>query len=182
MDFVIGEPIRLLPCMHYYHMRCIDDWLMRSLTCPTCMERVDIGMRNTALSSRALRRRLASSSSTSSTATTSSTEQLLTPQHSVVSTHSAPGQVSNQDEQGQQQRLRLRRRNRRMTRSTEQLHVCSPERRAFSPGRTDYHSGGRRLVSVTTPPQSPSGLAPHHRQQSPPVFEYHFHPAPPSQI
>lgn len=43
----MGEPIRLLPCMHYYHMRCIDDWLMRSYSCPTCMERVDVGMRET---------------------------------------------------------------------------------------------------------------------------------------
>jgi len=47
IDFSPGEPIRLLPCMHFYHMRCIDDWLMRSYSCPTCMERVDIGMRDT---------------------------------------------------------------------------------------------------------------------------------------
>ena len=47
MDFSPGEPIRLLPCMHFYHMRCIDDWLMRSYSCPTCMERVDVGMRDT---------------------------------------------------------------------------------------------------------------------------------------
>lgn len=44
MDYCAGEPIRLLPCMHYYHLHCIDDWLMRSLTCPTCMERVDTGL------------------------------------------------------------------------------------------------------------------------------------------
>ena len=30
--------------MHFYHLRCIDDWLMRSLTCPSCMERVDSGL------------------------------------------------------------------------------------------------------------------------------------------
>ena len=47
MDYTAGEPIRLLPCMHYYHLRCIDDWLMRSLTCPTCMERVDTGLMTT---------------------------------------------------------------------------------------------------------------------------------------
>ncbi len=51
MDFAEGEHIRLLPCMHFYHMRCIDDWLMRSYSCPTCMQRVDIGMRNTLISS-----------------------------------------------------------------------------------------------------------------------------------
>ena len=47
-DFISGDPIRLLPCMHYYHLRCIDDWLMRSLTCPTCMQRVDLAMRSPA--------------------------------------------------------------------------------------------------------------------------------------
>ena len=82
LDFVVGQPIRLLPCMHYYHMRCIDDWLMRSLTCPTCMERVDVGVRNTVLSSHSLRRRrVGSSSSTNSTVSTissSSMEHLLT--------------------------------------------------------------------------------------------------------
>uniref|UniRef100_A0A8C0ENJ2 RING-type domain-containing protein n=1 Tax=Bubo bubo TaxID=30461 RepID=A0A8C0ENJ2_BUBBB len=32
MDFVYGDPIRFLPCMHIYHLDCIDDWLMRSFT------------------------------------------------------------------------------------------------------------------------------------------------------
>lgn len=41
IDFEDGEQIRYLPCMHYYHVTCIDDWLMRSFTCPTCMEPVD---------------------------------------------------------------------------------------------------------------------------------------------
>ncbi|XP_065905657.1 RING finger protein 11-like [Dysidea avara] len=44
MDFAIGEPIRLLPCMHFYHVECIDDWLLRSIYCPTCMESVDSGV------------------------------------------------------------------------------------------------------------------------------------------
>lgn len=51
VDFVVGEPIRLLPCMHFYHMRCIDEWLMRSFCCPSCMERVDDGMLDTLISS-----------------------------------------------------------------------------------------------------------------------------------
>jgi len=54
IEFVVGEPIRLLPCMHFYHLRCIDDWLMRSFTCPTCMQPVDIALRNTAAASRVL--------------------------------------------------------------------------------------------------------------------------------
>lgn len=41
IDFEDKESIRYLPCMHYYHLECIDDWLMRSFTCPSCMEPVD---------------------------------------------------------------------------------------------------------------------------------------------
>jgi RING-like zinc finger len=41
IDFVPGEPIRYLPCMHCYHVDCIGDWLLRSFTCPSCMEPVD---------------------------------------------------------------------------------------------------------------------------------------------
>ncbi|XP_041033180.1 RING finger protein 11a isoform X1 [Carcharodon carcharias] len=44
MDFVYGDPIRFLPCMHIYHMECIDEWLMRSFTCPSCMEPVDAAL------------------------------------------------------------------------------------------------------------------------------------------
>ncbi|XP_062510132.1 RING finger protein 11-like [Corticium candelabrum] len=44
MDFAIGDQIRLMPCMHIYHRDCVDDWLIRSFTCPTCMEDVDIQM------------------------------------------------------------------------------------------------------------------------------------------
>ncbi|NWH74187.1 RNF11 protein, partial [Piaya cayana] len=44
MDFVYGDPIRFLPCMHIYHLNCIDDWLMRSFTCPSCMEPVDAAL------------------------------------------------------------------------------------------------------------------------------------------
>lgn len=40
-DFVIGDTLRYLPCFHAYHKECIDDWLMRSFTCPSCMEPVD---------------------------------------------------------------------------------------------------------------------------------------------
>uniref|UniRef100_A0A914HAC8 RING-type domain-containing protein n=1 Tax=Globodera rostochiensis TaxID=31243 RepID=A0A914HAC8_GLORO len=40
-DFEEGDPIRFLPCVHSYHLQCIDDWLLRSFTCPSCMEPVD---------------------------------------------------------------------------------------------------------------------------------------------
>lgn len=44
LDFVYGDPIRFLPCLHIYHVNCIDDWLMRSFTCPSCMEPVDAAL------------------------------------------------------------------------------------------------------------------------------------------
>ncbi|XP_077981446.1 RING finger protein 11-like [Glandiceps talaboti] len=43
-EFVYGDSIRILPCMHIYHIACIDDWLMRSFTCPSCMEPVDAAL------------------------------------------------------------------------------------------------------------------------------------------
>lgn len=44
MEFNVGESVRCLPCMHTYHVSCIDDWLMRSLTCPSCLEPVDAAL------------------------------------------------------------------------------------------------------------------------------------------
>lgn len=46
MELLPGEEVRYLPCMHTYHAMCIDDWLLRSLTCPTCMEPVDAALIN----------------------------------------------------------------------------------------------------------------------------------------
>lgn len=47
VEFQFGDPIRFLPCMHTYHTECIDDWLMRSFTCPSCMEPVDAALLST---------------------------------------------------------------------------------------------------------------------------------------
>ena len=44
IEFCIGDRVRYLPCMHTYHTECIDDWLMRSFTCPSCMEPVDAAL------------------------------------------------------------------------------------------------------------------------------------------
>lgn len=44
VEFSKGDSIRFLPCLHTYHVHCIDDWLMRSFICPSCMEPVDIAL------------------------------------------------------------------------------------------------------------------------------------------
>ena len=44
IEFNVGDSVRYLPCMHIYHTECIDDWLMRSFTCPSCMEPVDAAL------------------------------------------------------------------------------------------------------------------------------------------
>jgi len=46
-EFKIGDALRFLPCVHIYHKECIDDWLMRSFTCPSCMEPVDAAILTT---------------------------------------------------------------------------------------------------------------------------------------
>ncbi|XP_046890729.1 uncharacterized protein LOC124477157 isoform X2 [Hypomesus transpacificus] len=35
-DYTEGEELRMLPCLHDYHVQCIDRWLKESATCPIC--------------------------------------------------------------------------------------------------------------------------------------------------
>ncbi|XP_039133757.1 RING-H2 finger protein ATL73-like [Dioscorea cayenensis subsp. rotundata] len=38
-DFMNGERVRVLPkCMHGFHVKCIDRWLMARSSCPTCRQ------------------------------------------------------------------------------------------------------------------------------------------------
>ncbi|KAG7454503.1 hypothetical protein MATL_G00260340 [Megalops atlanticus] len=39
-NYTEGEELRMLPCLHDYHVQCIDRWLKESATCPIC--RVDV--------------------------------------------------------------------------------------------------------------------------------------------
>jgi len=44
VELCVGDTVRYLPCMHVYHVNCIDDWLNRSFTCPSCLEPVDAAL------------------------------------------------------------------------------------------------------------------------------------------
>ncbi|KAI5617563.1 hypothetical protein C0J50_22859 [Silurus asotus] len=35
-DYKKGEKLRMLPCFHDYHVKCIDRWLKENATCPIC--------------------------------------------------------------------------------------------------------------------------------------------------
>ncbi|PIK53370.1 hypothetical protein BSL78_09732 [Apostichopus japonicus] len=41
-EFSKGQVIRMLPCDHHFHCKCVDDWLIKRRTCPLCkMDIVD---------------------------------------------------------------------------------------------------------------------------------------------
>ncbi|BFG28477.1 hypothetical protein CerSpe_147510 [Prunus speciosa] len=41
VDFSDGDKIRVLPkCNHWFHVVCIDKWLLRHSSCPTCRHRL----------------------------------------------------------------------------------------------------------------------------------------------
>lgn len=39
-DLEEGEPMKVLPCAHYFHPSCIDEWLVAHNSCPMCKRKV----------------------------------------------------------------------------------------------------------------------------------------------
>uniref|UniRef100_A0A8D2ZLS7 RING-type E3 ubiquitin transferase n=1 Tax=Scophthalmus maximus TaxID=52904 RepID=A0A8D2ZLS7_SCOMX len=40
-EYSFGEPVRKLPCLHYFHSHCIVPWLELHDTCPVCRKSLD---------------------------------------------------------------------------------------------------------------------------------------------
>lgn len=43
-DFQVGEQVRVLPCGHRFHVRCIDPWLLLRAECPVCHKSIRVGV------------------------------------------------------------------------------------------------------------------------------------------
>lgn len=41
-DFATGDEVRKLPCSHFFHAGCIDEWLRRCIDCPLCKANVNM--------------------------------------------------------------------------------------------------------------------------------------------
>ncbi|TKR81073.1 hypothetical protein L596_015011 [Steinernema carpocapsae] len=71
-DFVEGEKLRVLPCRHVYHCKCIDPWLTKTRkVCPVCKRKVGPSNGSDSSDSENERRRATPSTSTPSTPSTS---------------------------------------------------------------------------------------------------------------
>eukprot|EP00730_Choanoeca_flexa_P001142 TRINITY_DN10499_c0_g1_i1.p2 TRINITY_DN10499_c0_g1~~TRINITY_DN10499_c0_g1_i1.p2 ORF type:complete len:222 (+),score=21.65 TRINITY_DN10499_c0_g1_i1:1335-2000(+) len=35
-ELALGDRVRFLPCLHRYHADCVDEWIIKKMTCPEC--------------------------------------------------------------------------------------------------------------------------------------------------
>ncbi|GLE07980.1 hypothetical protein PINS_up018848 [Pythium insidiosum] len=42
-EFELSQELRVLPCVHHFHIECVDEWLLVNATCPTCRKPIDDG-------------------------------------------------------------------------------------------------------------------------------------------
>jgi len=45
-EYEEGEDVRFLPCKHIFHPACVDTWLKRNASCPSCRQSIRTMMRN----------------------------------------------------------------------------------------------------------------------------------------
>ncbi|CAG9313394.1 unnamed protein product [Blepharisma stoltei] len=48
-DLQVREKVRIMPCGHRFHLRCIDIWLMRQSNCPNCKRNLRLRSSESAL-------------------------------------------------------------------------------------------------------------------------------------
>jgi len=40
-EYEKGEQIKIIPCVHFFHRHCIDEWMRRSCDCPICKTKIE---------------------------------------------------------------------------------------------------------------------------------------------
>ncbi|KAL8567621.1 hypothetical protein ACOMHN_054434 [Nucella lapillus] len=38
LDLEDGDTLRCIPCIHHFHSHCLDEWVKRHATCPSCRQ------------------------------------------------------------------------------------------------------------------------------------------------